>query len=156
MQCLYIYCCRNISEGFSFYLIAEYLLFHRSRRHFIPRCVNSHPRPGAFIYSGKYSQVRSVPLFSRVPCPISETRPLCKYSFSRLRRCGKRCGKTSRAFAPIGYSQVRTIDTSHVALATSMGNPNRKDRNRQISPTKSFRIDASVSLSHYAAILSTK
>lgn len=80
MQCLYIYCCRNISEGFSFCLIAEYLLFHRSRRHFIPRCVNSHPRPAAFIYSGKYSQVRSVPLFSRVPRPISETRPLCKYS----------------------------------------------------------------------------
>lgn len=134
-------------------LIAKYLLFRRSRRHFIPRCVNSHPRFAAFICSGKYSQVPRLPprsLFSRVPRSISETRPLCKYSFSRLRRCGERCGKTFASACMPGrmYSQVRIIDTSHVAPATSMGNPGSKAGIDRLVRRNRFA-------SRYAAVLLT-
>lgn len=118
----------NISEGFSFCLTAEYLLFRRSRRHFIPRYVNSHPRSAAFICSGKYSQVRP----GSRPCFLGfhvQFRKLGHFANTRSLVCDAAASAAERHRGRLLRSGIpKCVLLTQVTWhwATSMGNPNRR------------------------------
>lgn len=140
----------SVTEG-SFRPAAEYL-FRRSRRHFVARCVNSRPQSAPcrpFICTRKYSLGSVVraracsPLFSRPRRRqfrklghFANTRSLVCDAAASPERLSRPFGSRSRREIP----KCVTIDTSHVAVRSSMGNPgiDRLTRPSVIASRRSF------------------